>query len=226
MAGQVAQPAAVDTRSRRRRIVALLALTAVTAGIGCGGGGSDRDARVTTATTPAGTPTIQHPNRLSKDTSRTAVGVPSDRLACDLLTAGEVAKVAADVTHRTPRLQAHANDSYQLSVCLYSGRSGLVRVSLDGASDATRRYYNMSTEAAEIPKLLGRHKNFLLVRNVGDDDTYGGAGAYWQRDSSRLIAIHDDRIQRVTATIDGSTDRQRRTLASRLARRVFARLDG
>ena len=193
----------------------ILTLVALTAAVGCGGGGSD-----------AATPTIQHPNRLSKDTSRTAADVPPDRLACDLLTADEVAEATAAVTHHTPRLQAHASDSYQLSVCLYSGRGGLVRVSLDGASDATRRYYNMSTEAAEIPKLLGHHKNFLLVRNVGDDDTYGGAGAYWQRDSRRLIAIHDDRIQRVTATVEGSTDRQRRLLASRLARRVFARLDG
>ena len=193
----------------------ILALAATTAMIGCGGGGSD-----------AATPTIQHPNRLSKDTSRTAADVPSDRLACDLLSADEVAQASAAVTHRTPHLQPHASDSYQLSVCLFSGRGGLVRVSLDGASDATRRYYNMATEAAEIPKLLGRRKNFLLVRNVGDDDTYGGAGAYWQRNSNRLIAIHDDRIQRVTATIEGSTDRERRVLASRLARRVFARLDG
>ena len=195
--------------------MAIVALAAVTAMIGCGGGESD-----------ARTPTIQHPNRLSKDTSRTAADVPSDRHACDLLTAGEVAEASAAVTHRKPHLQPHASDSYQLSVCLFSGRGGLVRVSLDGASDATRRYYNMATEAAEIPKLLGRRKNFLLVRNVGDDDTYGGAGAYWQRNSNRLIAIHDDRIQRVTATIAGSTDRERRVLASRLARRVFARLDG
>lgn len=193
----------------------ILALAAVTAVIGCGGGGSD-----------AGTPTIQHPNRLSKDTSRTAADVPPDRHACDLLTADEVAQAATAVSHSTPHLEPHASDSYQLSVCLFSGRGGLVRVSLDGASDATRRYYNMSTEAAEIPKLLGRRKNFLLVPHVGDDDTYGGAGAYWQRNSDRLIAIHDDRIQRVTATIDGSTDRQRRAVASRLARRVFARLDG
>ena len=53
-----------------------MALVAVTAVIGCGGSGSD-----------AGTPTIPHPNRLSKDTSRTAADVPPDRLACDLLTA-------------------------------------------------------------------------------------------------------------------------------------------
>ena len=195
--------------------MAIVALAAVTAMIGCGGDGSD-----------ARTPTIQHPNRLSKDTSRTAADVPPDRLACDLLTADEVARASAAVTHRTPQLQPHASDSYQLSVCLFSGRGGLVRVSLDGASDATRRYHNMATEAAEIPKLLGRRKNFLLVRNVGDDDTYGGAGAYWRRNSNRLIAIHDDRIQRVTATIAGSTDRERRVLASRVARRVFARLDG
>jgi hypothetical protein len=206
--------AVVERTGAARRWTTLVALAAAVAVIGCGGG-SD-----------AGTPTIQHPNRLSKDTSRTAADVPPDRLACGLLTADEVAETAAAVTHRTPRLQAHASDSYQLSVCLFSGRGGLVRVSLDGASDATRRYYNMSTEAAEIPHLLGRRKNFLLVRHVGDDDTYGGAGAYWQRNSSRLIAIHDDRIQRVTVTVAGSTDRQRRTLASRLAQRVFARLDG
>jgi hypothetical protein len=206
--------AVVERTGAARGWTTLVALAAVTAAIGCGGGGSGE-----------GTPTIPHPNRLSKDTSRTAADVPPDRLACDLLTADEVAKTTAAVTHRTLRLRPHASDSYQLSVCLFSGRGGLVRVSLDGASDATRRYYNMSTEAAEIPHLLGHRKNFLLVRDVGDDDTYGGAGAYWQRDSSRLIAIHDDRIQRVTVTVAGSTDGQRRTLASRLARRVFARLD-
>ena len=204
-----------SSRGHRVAGTTIAALAAVTAVIGCGGGGSD-----------AATPTIQHPNRLSKDTSRTAADVPPDRHACDLLSADEVAETATAVTHRTPHLESHASDSYQLSICLFSGRGELVRVSLDGASDATRRYYNMSTEAAEIPKLLGRRKNLLLVPDVGDDDTYGGGGAYWQRNPNRLIAIHDDRIQRVTATIEGSTDRQRRVLASRLARRVFARLDG
>jgi hypothetical protein len=98
-------------------------------------------------------------------------------------------------------------------------------VSLDRASDATRRYYNMSTEAAEIPKLLGRRKNFLLVQNDGDDDTYGGAGAYWQRTSTG-----SSRSTTTASSASRPRSRARPTasdaLASLLARRVFARLDG
>jgi hypothetical protein len=101
----------------------------------------------------------------------------------------------------------------------------MVRVTLDGAARPLLRYFNMSTEASQIPKLFGGSPNFRLMWDVGDDHAYGGAGAFWQRDSQRLTAIGGGRIVRVTVTAAGSRDRQRRLLASRLARRVLVRVE-
>jgi hypothetical protein len=158
-----------------------------------------------------------------RDKSRTAVGVDADASVCALLPAGEVAREVAAVIGRTPPLRATENDSFELSICRYAGGGAVVRVVLDGATDATRRYFNMAAEADQIPKLQRGDADFRLVWNVGDDDTYGGAGAYWQSSLHRLVAIRFDRIARVTVAAAGSSDRRRRALASRLARRVLAR---
>jgi hypothetical protein len=136
-----------------------------------------------------------------------------------------VAREVASITGRTPRLHRVENDSFELSICRYSGRGAIVRVVLDGAADATRRCFNLAAEADQIPKLQNKDRDFRLVWNVGDDDTYGGAGAFWQRSSQRLVAIHADGIARVTVDAVGTNDRRRRLLASRLARRVLARAD-
>jgi hypothetical protein len=122
-------------------------------------------------------------------------------------------------------MHATENDSFQLSICRYAGRGAIVRVTLDGAADATRRYFNLAAEADQLPKLHRIDGDFRLVWNVGDDDTYGGAGAFWQRTAHRLVAIHADRIARVTVGAAGAGNRDRRLLASRLARRVLARAD-
>jgi hypothetical protein len=83
----------------------------------------------------------------------------------------------------------------------------------------------MLTEANELPILLHGRNNFRLVWDVGDDRTYGGAGAYWIRSRHQLIAIRADRIIRVAVAAQGVGDRQRRIVASRLARRVLARTE-
>jgi hypothetical protein len=206
-------------------VVVALAMT------GCGGGAHDRNAREATtstsaqAPTPRSTPSTWHSSlSFRRDKSRTAVGIGPDQRVCGLLRPEEVTRELGAVNGRAPHLHAAENDSFQLSICRYSGRGAVVRVVLDGATDATRRFFNMSTEATEIPKLVGGgRKDFRLVRGVGDDDTYGGAGAYWQPSSHRLVSIHDDRIVRVVVTAVGSTDRRRRVVASRLARRVLLR---
>jgi hypothetical protein len=194
---------------------------------GCGGGddGTPDRRATTTVTTAPGTPTTstQGLRPLRRDRSRVAAGIARGREVCRVLRAGEVASTVAAVTGRRPSLRAHANDSFELSVCRYSGRGALVRVVLDGATDATRRFFNMLTEANELPILLHGRNNFRLVWDVGDDRTYGGAGAYWIRSRHQIIAIHADRIVRVTAAAPGAGDRQRRIIASRLARRVLVR---
>jgi hypothetical protein len=201
-------------------------LALVVAVMGCGGGASAPDRHTTTTATTSpqteGTST-QGLRPLRHDTSRTAAGIHSDHTVCRLMGAREVASTVAAVTARTPRLQAHPNDSFELSVCRYSGGGTVVRVVLDGAADATRRFFNMLTEANELPILLHGRNNFRLVWDVGDDHTYGGAGAYWIRSRHQIIAIHADRIARVAVVVPGAGDRQRRIVASRLARRVLAR---
>jgi hypothetical protein len=51
---------------------------------------------------------------------------------------------------------------------------------------------------------------------VGDDDAYGGAGAWWTRTKRQLVAYADDRILRIRAP--------RRATAVRMARKAFQRL--
>jgi hypothetical protein len=195
---------------------------------GCGGGGSGGGGNAP-ATTAAGQPTTtasgQGSRPLRHDTSRTSAGIAAGDQVCRLLGAAEVATTIRAVTGRLPRLHAEPNDSFELSICRYSGSGALVRVVLDGAADATRRYFDMETEASQLPRLLNQRVDFRLVWDVGDDRTYGGAGAYWTPSRHQLIAIHADRIARVAVTASGSVDRQRRVVASRLARRVLVRAD-
>jgi hypothetical protein len=196
----------------------IAAVVVVLALAGCGGGASP----ATTRTTPPATTT--YPRTLKRDTSRTAVGIAPGHRACDLLPAREVAAEVKAVTGRGARLEQRATDSGELSICRYAQQATVVRVILDGAADATRRYFNMNTEASELPRLVHKStSDFRLVWDVGDDDTYGGAGAFWQPSAQRLVAIRADRIVRVIVSVPGSRDRQRRILASRLARRELAR---
>ena len=77
---------------------------------------------------------------------------------------------------------------------------------LDGAADATRRYYNQLSEAQQkfnpIPDLRPHD-----VRHVGDDRTYGGTGAFWTRGRAQLVAFSADRIARVTVYVPGAERR-------------------
>jgi hypothetical protein len=214
----------------QRHPATILVLAVVLVMAGCGGGRSGDAARTSRTGTTSQPPTSRAApaapySSLSfrRDKSRTAVGVDADRSVCALLRAGEVAREVASVIGRTRALRATENDSFELSICRYAGGATVVRVILDGAADATRRYFNMAAEADQIPKLQRGDADFRLVWNVGDDDTYGGAGAYWQPSRHRLVAIRFDRIARVTIAATGSSDRRRRALASRLARRVLAR---
>jgi hypothetical protein len=206
-------------------------LAVVLAVAGCGDGGSGDAGRTTPRTGTTPNPPMSRstlPSRSSslsfkRDKSRTAVGVDEDASVCGLLPAAEVSRAATDVLGHEAALRATENDSFELSICRYARGGAVVRVTLDGAADATRRYFNMAAEADQIPKLQRGDGDFRLVWNVGDDDTYGGAGAYWQSSLHRLVAIRFDRIARVTVAAAGSSDRRRRALASRLARRVLAR---
>jgi len=195
--------------SRLPLVVPLVAATLA----GCGGG----DGAGTGTTIYQSSLSNSNGEELEHDRSRTAQGVAGDSV-CTLLPAADVEKVVG-----LSGLRPHRSDSLDLSTCRYGKGKANVRVILDGAADATRRYYNQQAEGYEkfntIPSLRPRN-----VRHVGDDHTYGNAGAYWTIARAQLVAFKSDRIARVTVYIPGQSDARRKREAGEIAKLVFARM--
>jgi hypothetical protein len=105
------------------------------------------------------------PAQLEQD----AVGTKGLRV-CELLPVGKVERVV-----HVDGLRATPNDSLDLAQCRYADHGVNVRVLLDGASQAIRRYFDQQAEAQQkfntIPAMKPRD-----VHGVGDDKTYGSAG--------------------------------------------------
>jgi hypothetical protein len=134
------------------------------------------------------------------------------RLACDLLSPSEIARL---VRQPGKRFAASANDSTDLSICDW--RSGRVRVELvlDTAPRAQLRFYNQLSEQLEYYN-QDRLRRPYQLKHVGDDKAYGGAGAWWTRSKKQLVAYSDNRILRVRAPEQAG--------AARVARAAFWRL--
>jgi hypothetical protein len=112
-------------------------------------------------------------------------------------------------------MRAKSNDSTDLSICDWRGRGRRLQLVLDTAPRAQLRYYNQLSEQLQFYNSDPQRRPYQ-VKHVGDDDAYGGAGAWWTRTKGQLVAYADDRILRVRAP-------QRRT-AVRMARAAFRRL--
>lgn len=196
-------------RSPRWIIVVAVALLA-----GCGG---DDASTKTTTTVYRSSLGASNGEELEHDRSRGAQGVEGDSV-CDLLPAADVEKVVG-----VSGLKAARSDSLDLSSCRYARGAKNVRVMLDGAADATRRYFNQQAEAYQkfntVPSLKPHN-----VRHVGDDATYGNAGAYWTSGRAQLVAFKADRIARVTVYLPDQSDQRRKREAAALAKLVFARM--
>jgi hypothetical protein len=181
---------------------------------GCGGGGDGVD---TATTTYRSSLSASNGEELEHDKSREAQGVEGQSV-CTLIPTAEVERTVG-----VTGLKAERSDSLDLSSCRYAKGDVNVRVILDGAADATRRYYNQQSEAYQkfntVPDLKPHN-----VRHVGDDSTYGNAGAYWTIGRAQLVAFKDDRIARVTVFVPGRSDARRKAQAGELARLLFARM--
>ncbi|UGS34080.1 hypothetical protein [Capillimicrobium parvum] len=192
------------------RIALVLTLWLAAAALAaCGSGGS-------ATTTYRSSLSASNGEELEHDADRSAEGV--DGLSvCPLLPTRTVEKVVG-----VSGLRAERNDSLDLSICRYARGAVNVRILLDGAADATRRYYNQLSEAQQkfnpIPDLRPHD-----VRHVGDDSTYGGTGAFWTRGRAQLVAFSADRIARVTVHVPAQSDARRKAEAARLAKLIFAR---
>jgi hypothetical protein len=112
-------------------------------------------------------------------------------------------------------MRARPNDSTDLSICDWRGRGRRLQLVLDTAPRAQLRYYNQLAEQLQFYNADPLRRPYQIKR-VGDDDAYGGAGAWWTRSKRQLVAYADDRILRIRAP-------ERRT-AVRLARKALGRL--
>ncbi|MEA2454841.1 MAG: hypothetical protein QOI45_1103 [Thermoleophilaceae bacterium] len=148
---------------------------------------------------------------------RTPLNRPGDsgretRSACTLLRPREIARIL-----RRPgiRFTASRNDSTDLTICDWRGAGLRVQLIVDSAPRAQLRYYNQLAEQFQFHNTEPERRPYQLER-VGDDDAYGGAGAWWTRSKAQLVGYADERILRVRAPT--------RQAAVKVARRAFRRL--
>jgi hypothetical protein len=127
---------------------------------------------------------------------------------------GRETRPACDLLH--PRgMKARPNDSTDLSICDWRGRGRRIQLVVDSAPRAQLRYYNQLAEQLQFYNQDPQRRPYQ-IKGVGDDDAYGGAGAWWTRTKRQLVAYSDERIVRVRAPQRGQ--------AVRVARLAFRRL--
>jgi hypothetical protein len=127
-------------------------------------------------------------------------------------------------------LQPRPNDSLDLSFCRYKKLHDpnlAVSIGLDTATKAVRRYYNMLTEARQLPNIFDPSKENRpqLVFGVGNDKTYGGAGAYWIPLRAQLTSIRGDHIVKVHFYEQDVSDRDAKRAAADLAKLAYEGYD-
>jgi hypothetical protein len=100
-----------------------------------------------------------------------------------------------------------------------------VQVVVDAAPSAQLRFFNQLAEQLQFhnpdPELRPRQ-----LRGIGDDEAYGGAGAWWTRSTKQLVAYAKKRIVRVRVVDESIGDGARRRTATRVARLTISRLSG
>jgi hypothetical protein len=157
------------------------------------------------------------PTERTERFERTPLNRPAEsgresRRACALVRPREIGRLL-----RRPGVafRASPNDSTDLSICDWRGAGVRVQLIVDSAPRAQLRYYNQLAEQLQFHNPEPDRRPHKLKR-VGDDDAYGGAGAWWTPSKRQLVAYADERILRIRTP--------RRDPAVRLARLAFERL--
>jgi hypothetical protein len=117
------------------------------------------------------------------------------------------------------RLVAMPNDSLDLSVCDWRGGRIRVQMILDSAPRAQLRFFNQLSEQLQFYNDDPKRRPYQIKR-VGDDAAYGGAGAWWTRTKSQLVAYSRNRILRIRVV----GMKAKRQAAVRLGRLGFRRI--
>jgi hypothetical protein len=179
---------------------------------GCGGGddtGSGSDGQ--TRTTAFKRSELTRPAESGKLQAR----------ACQVLSPQFVARA---VGAGSGRLEADANNSLDLSICVWhGGQVRSVKLFVDSAPRAQLRYYNLLAEQHEFHNSDSARKA-RQIRGIGQDSAYGGAGAWWTRATRQLVAYDHDRMVKVRVNVSGFDDHEARVAAVAIAKRAVQRL--
>ena len=156
----------------------------------------------------------------------------ADRPACEALRESDVARVVERVTGRPlraiGRVAVERSDSDEISNCGYFAGPHddvAVRLIIDRAINAQKRYWYRMEEQNQRTATGAKGKP-RLIKGVGQDKTYGGAGAFWNPSLSKLIAWRDDTMLTVIFFVPGVGDRESSRAAGWVARTAYRRLFG
>jgi Glucodextranase, domain B len=147
-----------------------------------------------------------------------AAGCGSDdaTTACNTVSKTTVSSAIRAAGGAAATLDVTPNDEVNLTNCRWEATGTNVSVTIDSAPKAPLRYWHRITEQWEFYK-QDPERNPQLVFGVGDDGTFGGAGAYWVPASGQLIALHGERIAIVALKLRGLDNKAQRGVAARIA---------
>jgi hypothetical protein len=198
------------TRGRVRYHILLYAIVAAAlVGAGCGGDDSgDSGSPYKLRTTPFKSNAVREPGESGTLHVR----------ACDVLSPAYVAR-----TVRSRPLRPSANNSLDLSICVWGAPGTHVKLFVDTAPKAQLRYYNLLAEQHEYynadPELKARQ-----IKGVGEDSAYGGAGAWWTRGRNQLVVYDHNKIIKIRVNVNGWSDARSRAASVRLGKRAAREL--
>ena len=149
-------------------------------------------------------------------------------LACRALPERDVRAVLRSIGVAAPaRFEIEMKpESPEFSDCRYfDGDRFGTWLTIDRAVQAQKRFFYRMTEAEQFDA-DGRGQRILRVMGIGQDKTYGGAGAFWSPSLHKLMAYRDDTIIVIGYRVEGASDRTMRTGAARTAKAAFRHLYG
>lgn len=150
---------------------------------------------------------------------------PKGKAACRAVSRADVRPILTAAGGRFATLERTGHASEELSDCRFHARGAATWVTIDRAVDAARRYWYRIEEQQEF-HAADASRRPRLVRGVGQDRTFGGAGAFWTPSLNRLVAYRDGTMLVVGFSVRGTTDAERREGAMRLAKLTYRRLFG
>jgi hypothetical protein len=144
------------------------------------------------------------------------------KTACKRVPAPAIARAI----HRAgTHLEATPNNSTDLSICDWRAPHVRVQMIADSAPRAQLRYYNQLSEQLEFFNQDPERRPYQ-VKGVGQDSAYGGAGAWWTKPKSQMVAYSHNLILRIRIVGRDFDNRARRKAAGRVGRLGFKRLIG